>query len=197
MKTRKLLCTAIALCVATGNALLLEAAPPKAIADMDKKELKIHKRDYKKYAFETQINKDRSTGITWLESPQVAHPSTPAMAHYFRVAFRDGKPVAHQLIVAKLHQGMTEYDRKSMDYTSARIGDRVLPTEAGDPQRNPAYDQLTQISSITITPEILKSHADTGIDLWVKNTFGETEVPIHASLVTAFLSRYEKLASKK
>lgn len=197
MQKAKLYKSAITLLLAITSALLVEASPPKAVSEMSKKELKIHSRDVKKYSFETQINKDKASGITWIESPSISNTSTPSMRHFIRVAIKDGKPITHQIIVTHTHQVMTEYDRKSMDYTGSRIGTIKLPTEAGEPLRDPAADTKTQISSITITQKMLRESAETGIELWVTNTFGDTEVPIEASLVSAFLIRYEKVLKAK
>lgn len=188
---------AIAILLAFASALSLQAAPPTPVAEMDKKELKIYKRDVKKYAFETQTFKDASSGITWLQSPVLSDPSTPSMRHYFRTGFLNGNIVANQVIVSHLHIGFNEYDRKTMDYTSFKLDGKTLPAEVGDPLRDPANDAITQISAITIPADTLFSHAETGMDLKAVNSFGETDVPIRAALVTAFSNRLQKETEKQ
>lgn len=197
MKTTSIAKFILALLAVVSGYSLLEAAPPTPVSEMDKKELKIYKRDVKKYSFETQTFKDSSSGITWLQSPVLSDPSTPSMRHYFRTGFLNGSIVTNQVIVSHLHIGFNEYDRKTMDYTAFKLDGKTLPTEVGDPLRDPANDAITQISAITIPVDTLLSHAETGMDLKAVNSFGETDVPIRAALTTAYSNRLQKEKEKQ
>ncbi len=181
---------------AVAFAPIVSAAPPTPVAEMSKKELKTYKRDTNAIAFDTKLNKDKANNLEWLESPVMNDPSTPNLRHYFRAAIRDGKLVTIQVIVSQVQFGFTEYDRKSMDYTSIKLGDRLLPTEAGEPLRDPAQNAITQISAATITEQTLRDHAETGMHLMAKNTYGDTEVPIKPSHVTGFLRRLDGVLKK-
>lgn len=187
---------AIAFLLAFASALSLQAAPPKAVAEMTKKELKTHKRDASAVSFDTKVNKDKANNIDWLESPVMNDLSTPNLRHYFRAAIRDGKLVTIQVIVSHVQFGFTNYDRKSMDYTSLKLDKLPIPTEPGEPLRDPQNDAITQLSAGTLTEKTLRDHADTGMHLFAVNTFGETEVSIKASTVTGFLKRLDGLLKK-
>lgn len=172
------------------------AAPPTPVAEMTPKEVKTYKRDANSVSFDTKTFKDSANAITWLESPVMSDSSTPNLRHYFRSAFKDGKLVVIQIIVTQVHIGFTEFDPKTNDFNAARIGTTQLPTEAGDALRDPASNSITQRSSIQISEAQLRAHELTGIHLLVKNTYGETEVPIRAATVTGYLKRFDKMKAK-
>lgn len=185
---------AIAVALASLTTATLQADPPTAVADMTKKELKIHKRNVSEYTFETQGEIDRSTGFYWIQSPQTFEELTPSIQQYFRVGYKDSTLLTVQLIVIYNKYDIGIYDKETMDFHKFELNGLAVPAT---PQRGiPANNAVTLTTSVKLNKNHLTQYKDTGLYLKGISKDETIEVPVRPALVAAILKAMDKYEAK-